>query len=67
MCDKITYQSFGDAQAVINGFRNFKPWKIDGRRVKRRQPDNVPTRAYKCDECGGYHLTKMKAWKKKHT
>lgn len=63
-CDKRTYESFGEAQEMLNKARNFQTRKVDGRRMKRRQPPYKPKRAYKCDLCGLYHLTSMTGWKK---
>ncbi|MDF2476497.1 MAG: hypothetical protein K0S24_1980 [Sphingobacterium sp.] len=35
--------------------------KLDGKRIKHRMGKYACKRAYRCDYCGGYHITK---WKK---
>lgn len=57
MCDKVTYESFGEAQKALLGFKK-------GRNYSRRKTSSKkPKRAYKCEICGKYHLTSQK---KKH-
>lgn len=58
MCDKIPYETYAEAQHVINVAHKI-PHKIEmdtGRRINRRQKPR-PKRVYKCEECGKYHLT----------
>jgi hypothetical protein len=57
-CGKIQYNSFKEAQAVINYGKNHRRY-INGRRVNRRvgKKDIRPIRSYKCEICGFWHLT----------
>jgi hypothetical protein len=57
-CAKIAYNSFREAQAVINYGKNHRRY-ANGRRVNRKvgKKDKRPVRSYKCPECGKWHLT----------
>lgn len=57
-CGKIQYNSFKEAQAVINYGKNHRRY-INGRRINRRigKKDIRPIRSYKCEVCGFWHLT----------
>jgi hypothetical protein len=59
MCEKLSYESFAEAQKVVNMANNSKRKYIDGRRVNRNQ-NKKPKRAYKCEKCGLYHMTSQK-------
>jgi hypothetical protein len=58
-CDKITFNTFDEAQKVVNKANNTPRIYSTGKRVNRRQ-SYKPKRVYKCDVCGLYHLTSMK-------
>jgi len=53
MCEKITYDSFFDAQTVVNKAAKFGRNSSRIRRLKNK----IPKRVYRCEECGKYHLT----------
>ena len=57
-CEKIAYESFTDAQKVVN-----RALKI-GRTMNRRMANKKPKRVYKCELCGLYHLTSQKKIKR---
>jgi len=57
MCEKISYNTFFEAQSVINHAKGI------GRRKNRHRASYIPKRAYKCPDCGKIHLTSKK---KKH-
>ena len=51
MCEKISYDSFFEAQKIVN-----LAGKI-GRSKHRKCAKKRPKRVYKCEICGKYHLT----------
>ena len=58
ICAKIAYNSFREAQAVINYGKNhhrYNGTKRANRKVGKK--DKRPVRSYKCPECGKWHLT----------
>jgi hypothetical protein len=54
-CDKIAYDSYSEAQKVINQAKNIRIY-CNGKRIKR-SPPKKPKRVYKCEHCGKWHLT----------
>lgn len=48
MCDKKAYDSYNEAKEAL---------KCIKRSAKKRS--KIPTRAYRCEECGQYHLTSI--------
>lgn len=50
-CDKIAYDSFSEAQSVVNQAGN------RGRTSNRHRATKKPKRVYKCECCGRFHLT----------
>jgi len=59
MCDsgKIEYGSFREAQEVINTSKKHR-YK-NGQRINRLmgRKDKQLQRSYRCEECGGWHVT----------
>jgi hypothetical protein len=57
-CTKIAYNSYREAQAVINYGKNHRRY-VNGRRINRKvgRKDKRPVRSYRCPECGKWHLT----------
>lgn len=57
-CKKKAFNSFRDAQAMINYTRRHRRY-VNGRRTNRNyQPkDKKPQRSYKCPDCGKWHIT----------
>jgi hypothetical protein len=57
-CAKIAYNSYREAQAVINYGKNHRRY-VNGRRINRKvgKKDKRPVRSYRCPECGKWHLT----------
>lgn len=53
-CEKTTYETFGEAQKVINGFK--KVGRSYGKN-KRKFATKKPKRVYKCEICDKYHIT----------
>jgi len=53
-CEKIPYNTYFEAQTVINQANS------QGRRILRHLNRKKPKRAYKCPYCGKYHLTSQK-------
>jgi hypothetical protein len=53
---KLSFETFAEAQKVVNTASRQKHHYTHGRRVNRRQ-NKKPKRVYKCLECGKYHLT----------
>jgi hypothetical protein len=51
MCNKISYASEREANAVINSFYR--------RRKRVHYGAKLPKRSYKCDKCGMWHLTSL--------
>ena len=58
---KTQYKTAQEAQRVV-GVMNDKR-----RRTRRKLTGHAPARAYKCDECGYYHVTGAKNMKKQIT
>jgi len=58
LCGKIQYNSFREAQEVINYAKNHRRY-FRGKRVNRKigKKDIRPQRSYKCEVCGFWHLT----------
>lgn len=58
-CDKLSFDTFSEAQHVVN--------IAQGRKTNRHRANKIPKRAYKCPDCGKFHLTskKNKNYKKK--
>jgi hypothetical protein len=54
MCEKLSFTTFFEAQKVVNIATNI------GRRQNRHRATKIPKRAYRCPECGNYHLTSKK-------
>jgi hypothetical protein len=54
VCEKIAYNSFYEAQKVVN--RALRIGRVDNRRMANKKPKRV----YKCEQCGAYHLTSQK-------
>ena len=57
-CTKVKYNSFRDAQAILNCVkhpRRYAKGRKAGRRVGKK--DMRPQRSYKCEICGYWHLT----------
>ena len=52
VCDKRTYDSFSEAQTVVNSAS-----KVGRKYKNRRFATKKPKRVYKCENCGKYHLT----------
>lgn len=59
-CEKITYETFFEAQSAVNKAGNI------GRARNRQRAKKIPKRAYKCEHCNKYHLTSQKSKVKKH-
>jgi len=59
-CWKIQYNSFRDAQEVINYSRKHR--YNNGKRVNRLigKKDKKLERSYNCEECGYWHITSQK-------
>lgn len=55
-CDKTTYETFAEAQTVVNKAENGNRFYKHGKRYNHRQTYK-PKRAYRCERCGKYHLT----------
>lgn len=56
-CNKRAYNSYREAQTIINAAKSPK-WYSQGKRVKRRSRKNIiPIRSYKCEFCNKWHLT----------
>lgn len=55
-CNKRTFASFRDAQTIINIAHKHSYSK--GKRVNRKRK-KIPVRSYKCESCGGWHLTSL--------
>lgn len=57
-CAKIPYNSFREAQEVINYAKNNRRY-VGGRRINRKvgKKDKRPVRSYRCPECGKWHIT----------
>jgi hypothetical protein len=55
-CDKVEYESFFEAERTISGFKKGRSYGKSGRRLATKKPK----RAYKCEECGKFHLTSQK-------
>lgn len=51
-CEKISFDSFLEAQKVVN--------HAQGRKNNRRRAQKVPKRVYRCPDCGKFHLTSKK-------
>lgn len=60
-CEKKTFNSFAEAQKVVNSANNGKRAYFNGKRVNRRQTYK-PKRVYKCEDCSKYHLTSLNKW-----
>lgn len=50
MCDKLSFDSFSEAQKVVNNAMSM------GRRKNRHRATKKPKRVYRCPDCGMYHL-----------
>jgi hypothetical protein len=59
MCEKLSFDSFFEANKVINSASKI------GRTKNRHRACKKPKRAYKCEVCGKYHLTSLKKIGKK--
>lgn len=57
-CEKITFETFAEAQSTVNKANSFGRVKGPS---KRRLAQKRPKRAYKCDHCNKYHLTSKKS------
>jgi hypothetical protein len=57
LCSKIPYNSFREAQEVLNSVKDHK--YTDGKRRNRHMGNKSkrPIRSYKCDICNKWHLT----------
>lgn len=55
MCEKVTYDSFFDAEKSISRHKKGRAYGNSARRMATK----VPKRAYKCNDCGKYHITSM--------
>jgi len=64
-CDKVTYNSFEEAQRVVNAAAKAPRFYHNGKRMNRRVTYK-PKRAYKCPNCGMYHLTSKKEEKRRN-
>ena len=60
MCDKLSFDSFFEAQKVVNNAMSI------GRRQNRHRATKAPKRVYRCPECGKVHLTSKKKQVSKH-
>lgn len=47
-CNKLIYTSLKDAQTHLNSMR---------KQLRYQRDHKIPKRAYKCDDCGYWHLT----------
>ena len=56
MCEKVTYETFNEAQKAVQGFKKGRSYGKSGRRLATKKPK----RAYKCEICGKYHITSQK-------
>lgn len=56
MCEKVTYETFNEAQKAVQGFKKGRAYGKSRRRLATKKPK----RAYKCDICGKYHITSKK-------
>lgn len=54
MCDKIQYDSMEEAKEEIHRMKSI------GLYSKGNKIERTPHRAYKCSNCGKFHLTKRK-------
>ena len=54
MCEKISYESFFEAEKRLSRFKKGRSY------TGRRKATKKPKRAYKCKFCGLYHLTSQK-------
>ncbi len=59
ICEKLSFESFDEAQKVVNKANKGNRHYINGKRVSHRQTKK-PKRVYKCPECCLYHLTSQK-------
>lgn len=55
MCEKLCFDSYPEAEKVIITAKS-----IRRRSSNRHRAQKIPVRAYKCPECGKYHLTSKK-------
>lgn len=55
MCEKLSFNSFYEAQKVVSTARS-----IAKRSNNRHRATKTPKRTYKCPDCGKYHLTSKK-------
>jgi len=60
-CTKRQYNSYRDAQTVINYSKKHRRYH-NGKRMNRLigKKDKQLQRSYKCDECGMWHITSQK-------
>ena len=56
MCEKVTYETFHEAQKALQGFKKGRMYG----KSKRRRAIKRPKRAYKCEICDKYHITTQK-------
>ncbi len=57
MCNKLTYNSYKEAQTIVNQAK--KHIYTDGGTRKNRRKSKIPKRCYRYSDCGGWHLTSM--------
>ncbi|PWN64127.1 hypothetical protein [Chryseobacterium viscerum] len=55
---KRSLPSVEEARSLMYLFRNAVLNKLTGKRIKHRRGKPVQIRAYPCDYCKGYHLTR---------
>lgn len=60
MCEKLSFDSFFEAQKVVNKAMSY------GRAINRHRSNKKPKRCYKCPDCGKVHLTSKKKQVSKH-
>lgn len=60
MCHKVSYDSYREASKVASSFRRRRRYNKTGQRMKRSKHAEIPNRAYRCPECGKYHITHLK-------
>lgn len=57
-CGKTRYDSRDEARAALAGIQR----RPDVALMNYLRSGKVPSRVYRCRECGGWHLTARKEW-----
>jgi hypothetical protein len=57
MCEKLSFDTYAEAQHIVNIAHNQNKRTMYGKRRINRRQKQKPRRVYKCETCGKYHLT----------